>query len=167
MGALDRLWAPWRQAYLTTTRRPRRGCVFCRALRSRHDRKTHVVYRGHRTFVILNRYPYNNGHVMVALNRHRGGVAQLTPGEWAELWQMATKTVGALTRLLRPHGFNLGVNVGRAAGAGIPDHLHVHIIPRWLGDTNFITTVGSTKIISASLDDLYRRLKPLMPRSKR
>ena len=165
MRTLDHLWAPWRQAYLMKTRRSQRGCVFCRALRSRSDRKVYVLYRGPRTFIVLNRYPYNNGHLMVALNRHRGELSQLTPDESTELWRMAMMMVEALKRVLHPHGFNIGVNVGRAAGAGIPDHLHVHVVPRWVGDTNFITTVGGTKVISASLDDLYRRLEPLMPRN--
>ena len=163
MAGFDRLWAPWRQAYLATTRRPRRGCVFCRARRSRRDRQTYVLSRGPRTFVVLNRYPYNNGHLMVALNRHCGDLSRLTRDESAELWHATMKTVEVVRRLLRPHGVNIGLNLGRAAGAGIPHHLHIHIVPRWVGDTNFITTVGGMKVISASLEALYRRLKPLMP----
>lgn len=164
MGALGHLWAPWRQAYLSRTRQPRRGCIFCYAQRSRADRRTHVLSRGPRTFVILNRYPYNTGHLMVALNRHRGEPSHVTREEWCELWQTVSEMVGILKRLLRPHGFNVGLNVGRAAGAGIPGHLHVHVVPRWVGDTNFATSIGQMKVISASLDALYRRLKPRMPK---
>lgn len=163
MKTLDRLWAPWRQAYLATTRRPRRGCVFCHIRRSRNDRKTYLLYRGPRTFVVLNRYPYNGGHVMVALNRHQGELSRLTHEELAELWRMATMTADVLKRALHPQGFNIGVNVGRAAGAGIPHHVHVHVIPRWLGDTNFVTTVSDMRVVSTSLETLYRRLQPLMP----
>src|SRR3989338_5964780 len=118
MGTLDRLWAPWRQAYLSPTRQPRRGCVFCRARRSRNDRRAHVLSRGPRTFVVLNRYPYNAGHLMVTLNRHRGEPSQLTQEEWRELWETVAEMVSVLKRLLRPHGLNVGVNIGRAAGAG-------------------------------------------------
>lgn len=163
MAALDHLWAPWRHAYLSSTRRPNAGCVLCQALRSRHDRRSYLLYRGPTTFVIFNRYPYNSGHLMVAVNRHCGELSQLPHEELAELWETTAKMVKILERHLRPHGVNVGLNIGRAAGAGLPDHLHVHIVPRWFGDTNAITTVSGMRVVSASMDALYRRLKPLMP----
>jgi ATP adenylyltransferase len=116
---------------------------------------------------MLNRYPYNAGHLMVTLNRHRGEPSQLTQEEWRELWETVAEMVSVLKRLLRPHGFNVGVNIGRAAGAGIPGHLHVHVVPRWIGDTNFATSISQMKVVSASLDALYRRLKPHMPAHRR
>ena len=163
MGTLDHLWAPWRQAYLSKARRPKAGCVLCQVLRSRNDRRSYLLYRGPTTFVIFNRYPYNNGHLMVAVNRHCGELSRLAHEELTELWQTTTRMVTILERLLRPHGVNVGLNIGRAAGAGLPDHLHVHIVPRWVGDTNFITTASGMRVVSASMDALYRRLKPLMP----
>jgi len=137
--------------------------VFCQAKRSRDDRKAHVLYRSQRIFVLLNRYPYNNGHLMVAVYRHVGTLSQLDRHEASELMQVTVQMVQLLTRALRPHGFNVGLNLGRAAGAGIPGHLHVHLVPRWVGDTNFIPVIGGTKVLSESLDALYERLKRLMP----
>ena len=160
--ANDRLWAPWRSGYITNTRKGRSICVFCRARRSRDDRAVQVLARGRRVFCLLNRYPYNVGHAMVAVSRHVGELSELTAGEQSELMQMAERMVTVMRRALRPHGFNLGINLGRTAGAGIPGHLHLHIVPRWNGDTNFMPVVGGTKVLSQSLEELYATLKPLM-----
>lgn len=153
------IWAPWRGAYLSQP--PRRGCIFCRAKRSRDDRKAHVIYRGRYLFCLLNRYPYNVGHLMVVVNRHVGTLTQLTDPEASELMRATRRMVQWLTKALRPHGFNLGVNLGRAAGAGIPGHLHLHVVPRWVGDTNVMPVVSGTKVLSGSLDALYERLRQL------
>ena len=152
------LWAPWRGAYL---RQPsRRRCIFCDAVTRgpRGDRAAQVVYRGREVFAILNRYPYNNGHLMVVPYRHVGQLHQVRASEHQELWEVITLMTEQLTGLLHPQGFNIGVNMGRAAGAGIRGHLHFHLVPRWFGDTNFITTTGRTKVISESLKELHRRL---------
>ena len=155
-AASGRLWAPWRRAYLLHQRSA--GCIFCAARRSHADRRHHVVARGDAVFTLLNRYPYNNGHVMIAPYRHIGTLDHLRPAEWGELLTMAQRVVERLTRGLRPHGFNVGLNLGRAAGAGILGHLHLHVVPRWAGDTNFMPVLGHTKVISQSLDEVYRLL---------
>ena len=162
----DRLWAPWRSGYITNTRKGRSMCIFCRARRSRNDRAMQVLARGRRVFCLLNRYPYNVGHAMVAVSRHVGELSALTAQERSELMQMAERMLTAMRRALRPHGFNLGINLCRIAGAGIPGHLHVHIVPRWSGDTNFMPVVGGTKVLSQSLDELYAKLRPLISRKR-
>lgn len=156
MRAPRRLWAPWRTVYLS--QRGPRACIFCAAVRSRADRQHHVVARGRTVFVILNRYPYNNGHLMIAPYRHIGALAGLRPGEWSELLTMLQRFTRRLRRTLRSQGFNLGLNLGRVAGAGIPGHLHVHVVPRWQGDTNFMPVAAGTKVVSQSLDALYTLL---------
>lgn len=162
----DRLWAPWRGAYISQARRRRRPCIFCVAARSRNDRHVRVVYRGKKAFILLNNYPYNNGHVMVSPYRHVGSLSRLTADEIAELFDLASRAVETLQTVLHPQGFNLGINLGRAAGAGIPGHLHLHVVPRWVGDTNFMWTIAGTKVISESLDALDARLRPLMARRR-
>ena len=157
----DRLWAPWRSGYIAKARAGRQGCVFCQARRSRDDRAMRVLARGRHAFCLLNCYPYNVGHLMIAVSRHVGELTALTSQEQGELMAMAARMTAVLRRALRPHGFNLGVNLGRLAGAGIPGHLHLHIVPRWTGDTNFMPVAGGTKVLSQSLDELYARLKPL------
>lgn len=152
----ERLWAPWRREYHRAPRAT--GCVFCRATRSRDARAQMVIFRGRRVFALLNKYPYNAGHLMVAVNRHVGDLAQLTELETVELMVVAQRMIRQLKKCLSPQGFNMGVNLGRAAGAGIPKHLHMHIVPRWVGDTNFMPVIGGTKIMPISLDALYEGL---------
>jgi ATP adenylyltransferase len=152
------LWAPWRNAFLTQPKRSRR-CIFCAAHRSRNDRAHRVVARGRHSVAMLNLYPYNNGHVMIAPARHVGELDRLRPEEWADMLTVTQPLIRRLRRILRPHGFNAGFNLGRVAGAGIPGHLHLHLVPRWNGDTNFMPIVGRTKVISQSLDALYRTLR--------
>ena len=158
MNTQQRLWAPWRTPYLTRPPGQRRRCIFCAAKRSRHNRRVYVVCRGRTTFGLLNTYPYNNGHVMISPYRHVGTLGALTAHEQQDLFGMATRLTQALSRALHPDGFNLGINIGRTAGAGIPGHLHLHVVPRWRGDTNFMPTIGGTKIISQSLEALYDTL---------
>ena len=155
---MDRLWAPWRSRFFYPRGQRSRGCIFCRAVRSRADRQHHVVRRSAHAFAILNLYPYNNGHVMIAPRRHVADFAALTDEELLEVWRLAGSVQAQLTRALKAQGFNLGINLGRVAGAGIPGHLHVHLVPRWRGDTNFMPIVGWTKVISQSLDELYQQL---------
>jgi ATP adenylyltransferase len=152
------LWAPWRSRLFR--KRPRGACIFCAARRSRRDRAHHVIARGRWVFALLNRFPYNNGHVMIAPYRHVGALEALRPDEWAESLAMSQRLISRLRRALRPDGFNLGVNLGRVAGAGIPGHLHLHLVPRWQGDTNFMPVIAQTKVISQSLDEVYARMTP-------
>lgn len=155
----SRLWAPWRAPYIThLDRRPLRGCLFCRARRATNDRRHWVVHRGRQAFVLLNLYPYNNGHLLVAPLRHVATLAELKEAEMLELWRLANRFIQRLDRHLAPHGYNVGLNVGRPAGAGVLGHLHLHIVPRWDGDTNFMSVTAGTKVISMSLDQLYRLL---------
>ena len=153
---IDRLWAPWRAAFI---RGPKpKHCIFCAAKRSRRDRKTLVVARGKTAFALLNLYPYNNGHLLVAPFRHVATLEGLRPAEWTDMLRLLQRLTRTLSKHLHPHGFNLGMNLGRAAGAGIPGHLHLHVVPRWVGDVNFMPVMTNTKLISQSLDELYRLL---------
>ena len=153
MVASTRLWAPWRSRFIMHP--TKRGCIFCQALRSRNDRRSQVILRRPKAFALLNRYPYNNGHVMVAPRRHVGDLLVITPAEWAGMLSVTQQVMRRLHQTLRPHGFNLGLNLGRIAGAGIPGHLHLHLVPRWKGDTNFMPVLTGTKVVSQSLDELY------------
>jgi ATP adenylyltransferase len=159
---LKALFAPWRLDYLVSEKTA--GCVFCEALRSGDDRASLVVHRARRTFVILNRYPYTNGHVMVAPNAH---LARLygTEGETLnEVIRLTALSEGILGRVYHAEGFNIGINLGRAAGAGIADHFHLHVVPRWNGDTNYMSVVGETRVVPEDLGITYDRLKPLYDR---
>ena len=158
MSRGGRLWAPWRHAYVAR-HEPLRACIFCAAKRNRDGHTSHVVYRGPRVFCLLNRYPYNAGHLLISVYRHIGDPTRLTDQESSELMQTTTMMMRALTAVLRPHGFNIGMNVGRAAGAGIPGHLHMHVVPRWVEDTNFMPVLTETKIISQALNDLQKQLR--------
>ena len=168
MADLQRIWAPWRNAFLSQPRAKQQRCIFCAAGASRNDRRHRVVARGTRAFALLNLYPYNNGHVMIAPVRHVGELDTLRPEEWAEILTLMRRLIARLRASLHPHGLNVGLNLGRVAGAGIPGHLHVHLVPRWNGDTNFMPVLGRTKVISQSLDELYALLHtaPATPRRR-
>ena len=153
---MRQLWAPWRSVFLA--QQGRRACIFCVAKRSTADRRHHVIAREEQAFALLNRYPYNNGHFMVAPYRHVGQLEQLTRAEWTSLWRLSQRLVKRVRRTLHPHGLNIGLNLGRVGGAGVPGHLHLHVVPRWNGDTNFMPVLGSTKVMSQSLDALYTLL---------
>ena len=149
------LWAPWRIGYILADKS--KGCFLCAARKSHDDKKHHVLYRGRNAFVILNLFPYTNGHLMVVPNRHTRHVADVRGGE--EIFRLVQMCVDVLTRTLRPHGFNVGLNIGWYAGAGIERHLHVHVVPRWEGDVNFMSAAAGTRVISQSLGELYVLLK--------
>jgi len=136
------------------------GCIFCDLPAEGDDERTKILVRGERAFVILNSFPYNPGHLMVAPFRHVGGFGAIEPDEFAEVDSLLTRSVRALEREMEPHGFNLGMNLGRVAGAGIPGHLHWHVVPRWNGDTNFMPVVGQTRVLPELLDETYARLLP-------
>jgi ATP adenylyltransferase len=158
---MDRLWAPWRAQYIQDTsgpQGPENGCFLCRSLASRDDRDNLVVWRGARSVVILNRFPYNNGHLLVAPIVHLGTLGDLCGADLTEPVETVRRMTGVLDRLLRPQGYNIGLNQGKAAGAGLPGHLHWHVVPRWDGDTNFMPILGHTKVIVESLLAFYDRL---------
>ncbi len=138
---------------------PGSGCIFCEKPREDADDHNFIVHRGERCYLILNIFPYNNGHIMAVPYIHTPRLADLDAGTRLEMFDLAGIAVEAITRTMRPDGFNMGMNIGRTAGAGIADHLHLHLVPRWNGDTNFMPVIGSTKVISEALEDTYRKLK--------
>jgi ATP adenylyltransferase len=156
---MDRLWAPWRIAYLGRARERGEECLFCRVARSRADRTHLVLARRPQAFLLLNRYPYTGGHLMVAVRAHRPRFALLSPAERTDLLDLVGLAERALEAEYQPHGLNVGANLGRVAGAGFPGHLHVHVVPRWDGDTNFMATVGETRVIPESLARSWARLR--------
>ncbi|MEA2505982.1 MAG: adenylyltransferase [Actinomycetota bacterium] len=137
------------------------GCVFCDHLSAGDDEKAHILFRGDTVFVILNAFPYNTGHLMVAPLRHVGELHDLGPGERAELMELTSRSVEVVREAMDSDGFNVGMNLGAVAGAGVPGHLHVHVVPRWGGDTNFMTVVGETKVLPEMIADTDARLRPL------
>jgi ATP adenylyltransferase len=139
-------------------------CIFCGRLAEDDDGTTGILYRGPKAFVILNAFPYNPGHLMVAPNRHVGDITELEPDERAEVMEVTSESVAIVRDALGPDGFNIGVNLGRVAGAGIPGHCHVHVVPRWAGDTNFMPVVGQTKVLSEMLADTDLKLRPAFTR---
>jgi ATP adenylyltransferase len=163
---MDRLWAPWRKAYIRPKKKSR-GCLFCRILRSRSDAKHFVLKRSLSSFALLNLYPYNNGHVMIVPNRHVDAPELLTDREKLDWLALSEEIREALLATLRPQGFNLGMNLGCVAGAGVPKHLHWHMVPRWTGDVNFMPVLADTKIISESMDSVYRTLKGYLGAAKK
>ena len=158
------VWAPWRMQYIREARED--GCIFCNRIERNDDRNDLILFRGEHGIIIMNLYPYNNGHLMVAPNRHLGDITALTDDEAGELFGLVRLSVGMLKKTMNPDGFNIGVNVGAVAGAGVADHVHVHIVPRWNGDTNFMPVVGEVKVISdhilATYDSLLNSLNSLL-----
>jgi ATP adenylyltransferase len=159
---MERLWSPWRLNYVTGASSGEVSCIFCDAA----DREPHdlVLIRGALCYAILNLYPYNNGHLMVAPSRHVANLASTTAEEQAELMRLTRHAEMALTDAYKPQGINIGVNIGRPAGAGVLDHLHVHLVPRWNGDTNFMTVVGDTRVLPETLEQTAKRLRPIFER---
>ena len=156
---MDKLWAPWRVKYVTKIiKRNRKRCVFCDILRQKKDKKNYIFIRTKNCFSVLNIYPYNNGHALVMPNRHIGNLFQLSKEERDDLFDLLEETKFLLDKVLKPDGYNVGMNLGKSAGAGFPDHVHIHIVPRWIGDVNFMPVLADTKIISQSLTALYKKL---------
>jgi ATP adenylyltransferase len=158
---MRRLWAPWRLQYVQAAD-AQEGCVFCRAVEA-EDVEALVVHRGTRAFVLLNRYPYASGHLMVAPVRHEGDFAALEGDEALELHRLASAGLGALAQVYGPQGFNLGWNLGRIAGAGVVDHVHLHVVPRWAGDTSFMPVLADVKVLPEALEDTRRKLAEAWP----
>ncbi len=153
---MDYLWAPWRMEYILGKKK--RGCFLCKKLKEKKDKERLVLYEGQHAFVIMNKFPYTNGHLMVVPKRHCLNLEQLNTEELKELFELLKVSVGALKTSLRPHGFNIGMNIGKMGGAG-EDHLHLHIVPRWAGDTNFMPVLGETRVISEYLEETYEKLR--------
>jgi len=156
-SGMDILWAPWRIEYIENAEKPA-GCIFCVKPSQSDDRGNLITHRGKSAFVIMNRYPYNNGHLMVVPFRHTADLSVLEDSEKLELFDLLIDSQRVLTRVMNPQGFNIGMNAGRTAGAGIADHLHFHIVPRWNGDTNFMPVLGHTKVVSEGLDQTWSKL---------
>jgi ATP adenylyltransferase len=155
---MQRLWAPWREGYIAKIADKQKTCVFCRILAAHRD-KSHLIFiRKPHAYAVLNVYPYSNGHCLIVINRHVGDISRLSRKEYAELMDLLRESKDLLQTALEPQGFNVGMNFGRVAGAGIPGHLHIHVVPRWKGDHNFMPVTASTKVISQSLSVIYKKL---------
>lgn len=155
---MDYLWTPWRYQYLTAGSRPD-GCIFCIAGRDQVENRAHlVVHRAERNFVILNRYPYTNGHIMIVPYQHASSLAEVDDTTLVELMMLAKAAERHLRAVYRPDGLNMGLNLGESAGAGIAGHLHLHALPRWTGDANFMTVVGETRVLPEALETTWERL---------
>ena len=158
----DNLWAPWRMEYIRSLDQEAEeagGCFLCRYFeRPENDRKNHVVWRGDRAFVVMNRFPYTNGHLMVAVNRHVGDPTELADEELAEMTRLSFACTELLTKAVCAQGCNIGTNIGRCAGAGLPDHLHTHVVPRWNGDTNYMAVLGGVRVVPDGLKATYEQL---------
>jgi len=153
---MDYLWTPWRYKYIATAKDD--GCIFCDAVAANDDARTHIVYRGKKCFIILNRFPYTSGHVMVVPYAHLADLAAADAETLGEMMQLAKKSQIALEGVYHPQGYNLGMNLGRAAGAGVAGHMHLHVLPRWSGDANFMTTVGETRVEPEDLETTYEKM---------
>ena len=157
------MWAPWRAAFILGKKE--KGCIFCNRFKMKDSLKNLILYRGHSNFIILNKFPYNSGHTLIVPNRHVSQIEKLTDDEAAELMALTQKTVAAIKKTMKPHAINLGMNLGRLSGAGIPGHLHMHAVPRWNGDTNFMPVVGKTSVVSIPLEPVYEVLREELNRS--
>ena len=159
---MERIWSPWRMAYIQAAKEQGEdgGCIFCDLPAEGDDVRTMILARGELAFVIVNSFPYNPGHLMVAPFRHVGAFTSLEADELADVDALVARSIRALEQEMEPHGYNLGMNLGRVAGAGIPDHVHWHLVPRWNGDTNFMPVVGQTRVLPELLEETCARLRP-------
>lgn len=157
---MDYLWTPWRFQYMAAVNQSTQPeCVFCDALQRNRDDETLIVYRGKTSFIILNRFPYTSGHVMIVPYAHVAELSQCEPGALQEIMELAQKLEGIFRQEYKPDGMNLGMNLGRAAGAGVAGHLHLHMLPRWIGDSNFMTVTGETRVHPEELRTTYERIR--------
>ena len=154
---MERIWAPWRIQYIQIEKPE--GCILCEKPEQNKDALNYILYRGDKNFIILNSYPYNPGHLMVAPYRHVTSLEELTEEERHEHFEIVTRSIRVLRQVFNPGGFNIGINVGKAAGAGIEDHVHTHIVPRWQGDTNFMPVMADIRVVPEALDETYKKLE--------
>ena len=158
---MDHLWSPWRFHYVSSSGQPH-DCIFCSLLSEANDRQNLILLRKDHAFLILNRFPYTTGHLMVATNRHIATLEDAAPSELTEMILLARESEALLRKVYRPDGFNVGFNIGKSAGAGIADHLHLHIVPRWEGDANMVSVIGETRVIPEELETTYDKLRPVL-----
>lgn len=156
---IKQLWAPWRMDFIKDSKKTD-GCVFCALIKEKEDRKNLILHRAENIFVILNKYPYNNGHLMIVPHKHTASLSDLSKDEASDLMDYGRLSVEILTKSYKPEGFNLGMNLGASAGAGIRDHLHLHVVPRWNGDTNFMPVTADTKSMPQHLETSFDQLAP-------
>lgn len=156
---MDHLWTPWRMAYLQGDAQPAADCLFCERIAQKDDSENLILHRGRRAFIILNRYPYNNGHLMIVPYAHQPSLETLDADTLAEMMALSQDSLKLLRQAYAAEAFNLGINIGTAAGAGVADHIHLHVVPRWAGDTNYMATVAQTRVIPEWVQDTYRKLK--------
>ena len=154
---MKKLFSPWRSAYIQSfnEKKKSKGCLFCRIHKEKKDEENLIVWRGKKCFAVLNRYPYNSGHLMVVPYRHNPLFSKLTKDENSEIMATLAKCISALDKISKPHGYNFGANLGRVAGAGIDKHIHFHLVPRWNGDTNFMPVLGDIKVVSEKMQDMW------------
>ena len=155
---MDNLWAAWRREFILGPRE--KGCVFCNRIKKKADRANLILYRAEKSVIFMNKYPYNVGHLLILPRAHKGDIQKLTDQEWAEMNDLTRKSLQILKDIMPTKGFNIGMNLGAVAGAGIKEHIHIHIVPRFLGDANFMCTVGNSRVQSFSMEDIYDMLKP-------
>lgn len=155
---MPNLWAPWRMQFIEDLRGKAAGCIFCELQENGDDRERLVLCRWKHSYVVMNRFPYNNGHLLIVPNKHQGRLTDLTDEEQAELMLLNAKSIDILMDALEAEGVNCGINIGRAAGAGIVDHVHMHVVPRWNGDTNFMPLISDTRSMPEYLENTYDRL---------
>ena len=156
---MKRLWSPWRMKYIENHEKEE-DCIFCNALARTEDNENNLILkRGEKAFVIVNLYPYTSGHIMVAPMAHQPSLELLDPETRAEIMELVSESMVVLKKVYHPQAFNVGANIGEAAGAGVPDHVHMHIVPRWAGDTNFMSTLGETRVLPESLEETYKRIR--------
>lgn len=153
---MDRMWAPWRSKFIYN--RKLKSCIFCKNPKEKRDKVNYIIKRTKFSFAMLNIYPYNNGHIMIAPLSHKKSLCELSDREILDLMKLTNEMTARLDRVLKPEGYNIGLNIGRISGAGYAGHLHIHIVPRWGGDTNFMPVLADTKIVAESLDSVYKRL---------
>lgn len=155
---MEHLWSPWRMEYIMQHESDK-SCIFCDALAQDDNDINLIVARGERCFSMMNRYPYTSGHIMIVPNAHQPSLELLDPATRSEMMEMVSHGIEVLRQIYQPEGFNVGVNIGAAAGAGVVDHVHMHVVPRWAGDTNFMSALAATRVLPESLEDTYRRLR--------
>jgi ATP adenylyltransferase len=153
---MEYLWAPWRIEYIKKVHEP--GCIFCQKPVEKNDTDNLILYRGQKNFIIMNSYPYNPGHLMVAPYRHIASLDELADEELGEHYRLVAQSTRILSKVFKPDGFNIGMNLGRIAGAGIDKHIHTHIVPRWAGDTNFMPVMADTRVVNEALEETYKKL---------
>ncbi len=154
---MKQIWAPWRMEYIRQEKAA--GCLLCDKPEEKADERNHILYRGQQNFIIMNNYPYNGGHLMIVPYRHVGSLEELTDEERNEHFTMVSRSTRVLRQAFQPAGFNIGINQGKVAGAGIDEHIHTHVVPRWPGDTSFMPVIADTKVINEALAETYQKLK--------